>query len=224
LIHQHIYNQKGERLMNPSTKLRDCLQKPTATANNGQNMGGTGYQLVPYTVYVGPHYVTKHYADQEETSKHYYMGGARIASRMFTEYLPHITELPPLDDEADGPEASNPPGGTAPEQNDIVLEDLMYLLNAFDNSPGLDISGIIDAGLPVAGPRDWFPCEHTDIEIDPHDIVGDDALAFFPAYTLEQLQCGCRNEEIRIQMHLLGYRCKDFEEPYFYHSDYLQSS
>jgi hypothetical protein len=66
---------------------------------------------------------------------------------------------------------------------------------AMPGIPTFNAGQLAAPGLPKAAPRDWFPCAHNNIDIDPQDIIDDDSQVFFPGYTLEQLQCLYRNEE-----------------------------
>ena len=102
---------------------------PTAIANNGQSIGGSTYQLLPYTVYVGGHYVVKHHNMEAEYSKHYYMGSQRIASKLNYHILGD--ELPSELAEPMGPEQFKQAGSSGPHVNNVVLSDLSENLNCF---------------------------------------------------------------------------------------------
>jgi RHS repeat-associated protein len=197
---------------------------PTTVANNGQAICGTSYQLMPYTVYVGPHYVVKHYRNQEEASKHYYMGSQRIASKFNYHILGD--ELPSEPEEPMGPEQFKQAGSSGPHVNNVVLSDLSENLNRFamPGIPTFNAGQLAAPGLPQAAPRSWYPCEDFSMEIDPESLnLTDDSepIVIYDHYTLSQLQCLCRNEDTWAQMLEWGYICPHFEELYFYHSDYL---
>ncbi|WP_417588811.1 SpvB/TcaC N-terminal domain-containing protein [Owenweeksia hongkongensis] len=81
-VHHYLYDQNGERIMKTSLGSVDVYQQ-------GQAQSGS-MTLNPYTVYVNPHFVATHYADNSvghanvEATKHYYMGSQRVASEVIS--------------------------------------------------------------------------------------------------------------------------------------------
>lgn len=74
--HHYVYDQNGERIM------KSTLTSGT-TAFDGQGNTNTAV-LDPYAVYVNPYYVVTSFAQDDNVSKHYFMGSQRVASEVVT--------------------------------------------------------------------------------------------------------------------------------------------
>ncbi|GAB5539685.1 MAG: hypothetical protein Salg2KO_17880 [Salibacteraceae bacterium] len=76
-IHHYVYDHTGNRILKSSV-LHTSLSQ-------GSGSSGSSYVLDPYVVYVNPYYVATHFRKEDEqglkeVSKHYYMGGTRVAT------------------------------------------------------------------------------------------------------------------------------------------------
>lgn len=72
--HHYIYDQNGERIMKSTLTTGN-------TAFGGQNSTNTAV-LDPYALYVNSYYVTTAYTQNENVSKHYFMGSQRVCTEV----------------------------------------------------------------------------------------------------------------------------------------------
>lgn len=132
--HHYVYDHNGDRIMKSSLTA-------AATANNGQNNPGL-IDLDPYALYVNPYYIATTFSDNEDVSKHYFMGSQRVASERVV-----WGEEPIGQGEGESSGGVGDSGSTGLQQNldgtlktNPVLKDLSKVLAKFGLEEGKDFS------------------------------------------------------------------------------------
>lgn len=134
--HHYIYDQNGERIMKSTLTTGN-------TAFGGQNSTNTSV-LDPYALYVNPFYVTTAYIQNENVSKHYFMGSQRVCTEIVV--YGSTTSGGGEGEGGEGNEGENPEEGPVDDQlpnkngPQPVLNNLDLILKDFGLEEGVDFN------------------------------------------------------------------------------------
>jgi RHS repeat-associated protein len=202
-LQHNVYDGNGIRIL--KTNITE-----SGAGTNGEQ-GGSGYNLAPYTTYASAFFVCQVYDNSMmDMSKHYYIGGMRIASKLQTRqwYVDEGSGGEP----GEGPEAAPGGGSNQPVINDIVLDDLQAIFELPDPNPfagEIDLGVLIEDGLPELPD---FPIRYEnspclDNEEEPQGTQ------------MSINACECKDDLVAAAA--MGINCDVFSNIYWYHPDYL---
>jgi RHS repeat-associated protein len=193
----YVYDHSGERV------LKTII---TGSILNTNSQGQSAFSMESPTVYVNPYYIASHYLETELASKHYYMGGQRIASSLIS--LPFNTGSqtdPGMGGEGEEGEGPVFGEGNLSTSEDAVIQDLSATFNClFGRTIELDYEGMLKLSS-IGEPILFDDCEGGESseasEIDP--------------------TCACEQSTYWAQIG--GVACNTMPIMYWYHPDYLGS-
>lgn len=185
-IAQYEYDHSGERVMKGTFR------------TVGGNIVGEGAQGAAeivadqYTIYVNPYYVVSTYQNDEEGTKHYYMGSQRVASTQVS-YFIDLEMFPPESYDASDPST---PGAIVSIRK--VFEDLNEYLDA-----GIDVDFAVL--LEPVSIEDAIPFDDYQMALDEN--------------ACETIECRCAQSIYWTNNQ--GFNCIVTQVMYYYHPDYL---
>ncbi len=199
-VHHYMYDHKGERMIKSNFYLADLNVNSRTTAV---------FPMETPTVYVNPYYIANHYSETVLASKHYYMGGQRIATALIS-YDFDPPQIPGPTEPGGEPEPQA--GYSAAEDGGII--DIQQTFRLLFDLPELEISMETYQLQSIGDPVALVPCgdgseygENPIPEGEPQEPLSDDCACEQSLYWA--------NEE--------GYNCEELNILYFYHPDYLGS-
>ncbi len=149
-VHHYVYDANGTRLMKSTATDRDFYVN---------NDGTPDWELSPYIVYTGPHYVFQAYRNYVDVSKHYFADGQRVVTRMeleerFYQAPGHEPGDGPFFNQYD-PDQTQLPGPEAAAQNNVVL-DQWDEIGTWAGVEGMEAESFKgDQSLPIYHPVGW---------------------------------------------------------------------
>jgi RHS repeat-associated protein len=206
-IHHNVYDPTGIRLMKSS-----ALYGPVWINGEPQEEGDDWY-IKPYTIYVNPFYICKYYKNpkQVDVSKHYYAGSQRVATGLY-----HAHYISPGQDPGGGMDGFGDEMmmmSSAPPlvENNIVLDDLEDLMDAFGDGVSPGHFSQYDFGIfNIQDPDDSEFCDFVEEGEGPVNTPN----------LIEYYNCLCRTDP-QAAWQQYEVNCNIHTDVYWYHPDYL---
>lgn len=186
----YVYDHSGERV------LKTIAYGGLATVNNS---GNVVMAMESPTVYVNPYYIATPYQEAQLVSKHYYMGGQRVASSV-TDLRPQPWSTPPSGEEYELPNQST--------AADAVIMDFVETMNCvFNDQIQFGFGDMLS--MPQLDEIAFVDCEEGTV------------VEEFEPFLTENLQCACEQGTYWVSQY--EFSCNEVNVMYWYHPDYLGS-
>jgi RHS repeat-associated protein len=195
--HHYLYDHTGNRIM------KSNIYSGLVNVNSNSTMS---LPMDPPTVYVNSYFIATHYLETVMASKHYYMGGQRIATNLISYAFDH-----------DNPELELI---QAPSETDIGY-------TALSTGAPQDLMATLDClyGEPQNYTTDFLYLQSIGQEmefVDCNATVGEPGEGGGGTDPLAEPLCQC--EQSTYFAGLNEFNCDELEIIYFYHPDYLGST